>query len=139
MSRSAEATRALMAGIADIVESELPVGDIIIAASIEVGNLINDPDQHRSNAADIIAKAHGSANVAPVGWNIRGEHLDPLTVGTTGVLQESADLSGRASYNIKINQTTLTTLCKNDPTDLLSIVVPGIVGDLRNVARELRS
>jgi len=89
-----------VAGIADIVESELAVGDIIIATSIEIGN--------------------GSTNVAPVRWNIRGEHLDPLTIGSIGVLQESADLSGRAS-------------------DLLSIVVPGIVGDLRNVGHELPS
>ena len=101
-----------MAGSADIVESKLAVGNIIIAASIEVGNLINGPHQHQSNAVDIIAKAHGSTNVASVSWNIRGEHLDPLTIGSIGVLQESADLSGRASYNRKTNQTTPTTLCK---------------------------
>jgi len=89
-----------VAGIADIVESELAVGDIIIATSIVVRD--------------------GSANVAPVRWNIRGEHLDPLAIGSSGVLQESADLTGRAS-------------------NLLSIVVPGIVGDLRNVAHKLRS
>jgi len=68
-----------VAGIADIVESELAVGDIIIATSKVVGN--------------------GSANVASVSWNIRGERLDPLTIGSSSVLQESAGLSGRASYN----------------------------------------
>ena len=94
-----------MAGIADIVESELAVRDIIIATSIEVGNLINDRE-HPRNAVHIIAKAHGSANVAPVRWNIRGEHLDPLTIRSVGVLQESADLSGGASYYRKVNQTT---------------------------------
>jgi len=68
----------LATGIADIVESELSVGDIIIATGRIVGNLINDPRQHRSNVVHIV-KAHGSTNVALVRVNIRGEHLDPLT------------------------------------------------------------
>ena len=107
ISRSAEATRAVAAGVVDIVESELAVGDIIFTLRKVVGGLINDPRQYRSNAVHIIAKAYRSANLAWVSWNIRSDRLDPLTVGSMGVLQESADLSARASYNRKINQTNL--------------------------------
>ena len=57
----------------------------------------------------VIAKTHGSTNVASVSGNIRGKRLDPLTIRSLGVLQESADFSARASYNIKINEKTWNT------------------------------
>jgi len=71
---------------------------------------------------------------------MRGERLDPLTIGPLGVLQESAhapNITAHTSYNRKMRQLEKpTTLCKNNRTDLLSIAVPGIVRDLRNVVHE---
>jgi len=89
---------AIDTGIADIVEGELAVVDIIIPTTVVVGN--------------------GSAVGAPVSLKLRGERLDPFAIRSSGVLQENADFTVRAS-------------------DLLSIVEPGIVVKMRNVAHKV--